>query len=167
MNSLCHVLVLSVLFYTGYCESCKNVEVSSKSFTTQDATIVTNIAYISEFIVKCGSGSLSHTYADVDGTIIPVFEVGPSTFQVSWTEDIKNARRGEVNIRLFDEDGYTALRKALRAGEEISSISPLFAVSIYHPGAFNGPWLKSEFLAVALSVVVAYLALSSRSKLLS
>ncbi|KAB0801539.1 hypothetical protein PPYR_05893 [Photinus pyralis] len=167
MISLIHIFIVSVLFCTGYCDSCKNAEISSKSFTTQDATIVTNIAYISEFSVKCGSGSLSHAYADVEGTVVPVFETAPSTFQVSWTEEIKNARRGEIKIRLFDEDGYTALRKALRANEDISTVSPLFSVSVSHPGAFNGPWLKSEFLAVALSVVVAYLALSSRSKLLS
>mgnify|MGYP003347284200 CR=1 FL=1 len=150
-----------------YCNSCKNLEVSSQSFTTQDATIVTNIAYISEFTVKCESGSLTHAYADVEGVIVPVFEIAPNTFQVSWTEEIKNARVGQINIRLFDEDGYTGLRKVLRSGEDISTVAPLFTVSLHHPGAFNGPWLKSEFLAVALSVIVAYLALSSRSKLLS
>ncbi|KAF5272856.1 hypothetical protein FQR65_LT00452 [Abscondita terminalis] len=167
MNQIFQLLIFSVICYSGYCNTCKNVEVTSKSFTTQDATIVTNIAYISEFTVKCGSGSLSHAYADVEGIIVPVFEVAPNTFQVSWTEETKNARRGQINIRMFDEDGYTALRKAIRAGEDISTISPLFSVIVNHPGAFNGPWLKSEFLAVALSVIVAYLALSSRSKLLS
>ncbi|KAK4871664.1 hypothetical protein RN001_015788 [Aquatica leii] len=167
MHQLFQFVIFSVIIYSGYCNSCKNLEVTSKSFTTQDATIVTNIAYISEFTVKCSSGSLSHAYADVEGVIVPVFEVSPNTFQVSWTEDTKNARRGQINIRMFDEDGYTTLRKAIRAGEDISTVSPLFSVTVNHPGAFNGPWLKSEFLAVALSVIVAYLALSSRSKLLS
>lgn len=86
---------------------------------------------------------------------------------MSWTEEIKTARSGERPIRIFDEDGYTALRKLLRSGEDISSVSPFFIVAVQHPGAFNGPWLKSEFLAAALSFVIAYLAVSSRSKLLS
>lgn len=68
---------------------------------------------------------------------------------------------------MFDEDSYTAFKKALRSGEDISAISPLFNVVVNHPGAFNGPWLKSEFLAAVLGLVVAYLALSSRSKLLA
>lgn len=86
---------------------------------------------------------------------------------MSWTEDIKTAKSGERSIRVFDEDGFTALRKAIRAGEDISTVSSLFNVAVSHPGAFNGPWLKSEFLAAALSLVIAYLAISSRSKLLS
>ncbi|KAF5282358.1 hypothetical protein FQA39_LY17602 [Lamprigera yunnana] len=167
MNKFLQALIVTISFYSASCNTCKNFEISSKSFTTQDATIVTNIAYVSEFSVKCSSGSFSHAYADVEGAIIPVFEVGPNTFQVSWIEEIKNARRGSINIRLFDEEGYTALRKAIRAGEDISTVEPLFSVAVNHPGAFNGPWLKSEFLAVALSVVVAYLALTSRSKLVS
>ncbi|KAF2890643.1 hypothetical protein ILUMI_15530 [Ignelater luminosus] len=162
-----HFLVLFAFVSSGLCSSCTNPQVTSKSFTTQDATIVTNIAYISEFNLKCSSGSVSHLYADVDGIIVPVSEIAPNNYQVSWTEEIKTARRGDVTLRLFDEDGYTTLRKAIRAGEDLSAVSPLFTVTINHPGAFTGPWLKSEFLAAALAFVVAYLALSSRSKLLS
>jgi len=162
-----HLFVFLGILSAGYCSSCSNPDVTSKSFTTQDATIVTNIAYISEFSVKCGSGAVSHLYADVEGVIVPVSEIAANKYQVSWTEEIKNARRGDVTVRLFDEDGYAALRKALRAGEDITTLSPLFTVAVNHPGAFNGPWLKSEFLAAALSLVVAYLALSSRAKLLS
>lgn len=87
--------------------------------------------------------------------------------QVSWTEEIKTARRGDIAIRIFDEDGYSAFRKALRTDEPTSSIPTLTTITLNHPGAFNGPWLKSEFLAAALSLIVAYLALSSRSKLLA
>lgn len=86
---------------------------------------------------------------------------------MSWTEEIKIAKSGERSVRIFDEDGFTAVRKALRAGEDISTVNSLFSVAVNHPGAFNGPWLKSEFLAAALSLVIAYLAISSRSKLLS
>lgn len=70
-------------------------------------------------------------------------------------------------IRLFDEDGNIAVRKALRDGEDISKVQPIFTVTINHPGAFSGPWLKSEFLAVVLSFVIAYVAISSRSKLVN
>lgn len=70
-------------------------------------------------------------------------------------------------VRLFDEDGNIAVRKALRDGEDVNAVQPLFTVNINHPGAFTGPWLKSEFVAVVLSVLIAYLAITSRSKLVS
>lgn len=62
--------------------SCNNPQITSNSFTTQDATIVANIAYVSEFSVKCESGAVSNLYADVDGVIAPVTIVGTDKFQV-------------------------------------------------------------------------------------
>ncbi|KAK9696229.1 Translocon-associated protein, delta subunit precursor (TRAP-delta) [Popillia japonica] len=111
--------------------------------------------------------SISNLYADIDGNIQPVSLIDPNTYQVSWTEEIATARSGERIVNLFDEEGYTALRKAIRNGDDVSKISELFSITVNHPGAFTGPWLKSEFLAAILSVVVAYIAFSSRSKLLS
>lgn len=86
---------------------------------------------------------------------------------MSWTEEIKSASSGDRAISLYDNDGYTLYRKAVRAGEDINTVPTLIKISITHPGAFQGPWLKSEFLAASLSLVVAYLAFSSRAKLLS
>lgn len=65
------------------CSSCTNPEVTSKSFTTQDATIVSNIAYISEFTVKCDSGDIGSIYAELDGNVVPVSIVGPNRYQVN------------------------------------------------------------------------------------
>jgi len=159
-------LLLGV-FTCGLCKTCTSPEVTSITFTTQDATIVSNIAFISEFSIKCETGSLSNLYADVEGNVVPVSAVGEDKFQVSWTEDTKTARSGDKVVRIFDEDGYTAFRKASRAGDDTSAIAPLIDVIVNHPGAFNGPWLKSEFLATIVSVVIAYVAISSKSKLSS
>lgn len=64
--------------------ACSNPEVTSKSFTTQDATIVSHIGFISEFSVKCSSGQVSSLYAQLeDGSVIPVAVVGPQAYQVS------------------------------------------------------------------------------------
>lgn len=86
---------------------------------------------------------------------------------MSWTEDTKKASRGDYNIRLFDEDGYTAVRKAQRSGADVQSIAELASVVVSHPGAFNGPWVNSEILAASLSIIVAYVAFATKSKLLS
>ncbi|KAJ8945610.1 hypothetical protein NQ314_009137 [Rhamnusium bicolor] len=154
MAQLLFLAMIFAVLSVGLCSSCSGFEVTSKSFTTQDATIVSNIAFISEFTVKCGSGELESLYVELDGN-------------VSWTEESKLARTGDKVIRLFDEDGYTTYRKALRAGEDVSTVPALFSVVVNHPGAFNGPWLKSEFIATAISLVIAYFALASRAKVVS
>ncbi|XP_019872776.1 translocon-associated protein subunit delta [Aethina tumida] len=167
MAKLLGLSVLFCVFAAVLCDTCKNVQVTSKSFTTQDVTIVTNVAYISEFSVQCGSGALNALYAEIEGNVVPVSSVGPNKYQVSWTEDPKTAKRGDRVVRLFDEDGYTALRKAIRAGEDVSSVSELANVVINHPGAYSGPWLRGEVVATIISIVIAYFAIVSKSKVVS
>lgn len=87
--------------------------------------------------------------------------------QVSWTEDSKLAKKGQHNIRIFDEEGYAALRKALRGNEPTSSVSEFFNVAVKHPGAYNGPWLRSEFVAVVISLLVSYFAVTTKAKIVS
>lgn len=64
------------------CSSCENPQITSKTFTTQDATVVLNIAYVTEFEVQCKSGTLSNLYADIDGAVVPISVIGPNTYQV-------------------------------------------------------------------------------------
>lgn len=70
-------------------------------------------------------------------------------------------------IRLFDEDGFAAFRKAQRSSADVSSVPALAEVNLSHPGAFYGPYVNSEILAAGLSFLVAYVAFSTKSKLLS
>lgn len=112
---------------------------------------------------------------------------------MSWTEEIKKARRGDHVVRLFDEEGFAAVRKAQRSGADVASIPALAEITVSHPGSFNGnedflfsfvlcstiftglymyfsrsgPYVNSEILAAGLSILVAYVALSTKSKLLS
>lgn len=86
---------------------------------------------------------------------------------MSWTEETKRAYRGEYLVRLYDEEGFAAVRKAQRSGADVESIAPLAEVSVDHPGAFYGPYVNSEILAAGLSILVAYVAFSTKSKLLS
>ncbi|ENN76764.1 hypothetical protein HUJ04_012339 [Dendroctonus ponderosae] len=159
---------LFLVFLPALSLACVKPEVTSKSFTTQDATIVAHIGFISEFQVKCSSGEVSSLYAELeDKTIVPVAIVAPNIYQVSWTEDSKTAGKGEHIIRIFDEEGYAAIRKALRGNEPTSSVPELFKVSVYHPGAYNGPWLRSEFLAVVVSLLISYFAITAKAKIVS
>ncbi|XP_044742695.1 translocon-associated protein subunit delta [Chrysoperla carnea] len=162
---ICFLALTTTAVFGGVC--IKPAEVSATSFTTQDATVVSEIALVAEFSLKCSNGVVpDNLYADIDGLITYVAKIDDK-FQVSWTEDIKKAQRGDRNIRIFDEEGYATLRKTLRSGDDSSAVEPLVTVVVNHPGAFNGPWLKSEFIAAVLSIVVAYVAFSSKAKLLA
>ncbi|XP_060515745.1 translocon-associated protein subunit delta [Cylas formicarius] len=164
-------IVLASFFFvsfTGFCGACTNPQVTSKSFTTQDATIVSHIAYVSDFSVKCSSGEAGSLYAELeDGSITPVAIVGPQSYQVSWTEESKAAKSGDRIVRIFNEDGYTAIRKLLRAGESSYSVEPFFTAAVRHPGSYNGPWVKSEFIAAIAALVVSYFAIATRAKIVS
>nr|XP_023026674.1 translocon-associated protein subunit delta-like [Leptinotarsa decemlineata] len=95
------------------------------------------------------------------------FPVGSNQYQVSWTEEPKTARKGERLLGLFNEDGHTTYRKEIPAKEDVSAVPALITVVVNYPGAFIGPWLKSEVITTILSLVIAYFALVSRSKVVS
>lgn len=87
--------------------------------------------------------------------------------QVSWTEDIKKVHSGNYEVKLYDEESYAAIRKAHRNNEDPSSVKPLAVVTVTNPGVYQGPWINSELLAVALAALVSYAAFSAKSKLLA
>ncbi|KAF4528570.1 hypothetical protein B566_EDAN014783 [Ephemera danica] len=131
------VLSCLLLVSWGLCalgDSCGRPEVQASSYTTQDATVLTNIAYVAEFTLKCSNPVKGlPLYAEVQGKIFPA------------------ARTADDNRY---QEGYAALRKALRSGEEAASVKPLAALILNHPGAYQGPWVNSEFMAAALAVVL-------------
>lgn len=86
---------------------------------------------------------------------------------MSWTEEIKTSSSGEHKVRIFDEEGFAALRKAQRAGESLSSVKELATVAVKHPGVYKGSYINSEMLATALVSVIAYVAFSTRSKIVA
>uniref|UniRef100_A0A224XMB2 Translocon-associated protein subunit delta n=1 Tax=Panstrongylus lignarius TaxID=156445 RepID=A0A224XMB2_9HEMI len=146
---------------------CKDPEIKATSYTTEDGTVVTNVAFVTEFTLKCSNGvSEIPLYADVSGKMFPAVQLSKDSYQVSWVEEIQKARSGVYSINFYDEEGYALLRKALRNYEQASSVKPLFNIVINHPGTYQGPWLNSEFLAAALAIVVWYLAFTAKSKLL-
>ncbi|EDS33224.1 translocon-associated protein, delta subunit [Culex quinquefasciatus] len=149
--------------------SCSNPVVKSSFFSTSDATIVSQIAFVTEFTLKCSNAGAEKLplFAEIGGKLAPVVRVGDSKYQVSWNEEIKKASSGKYTIRLFDEESFAAVRKAQRAGEDIQSVKALTSVQISFPGAYKGPWINSEILAAGVVAFVAYVAFSTRTKLLA
>lgn len=166
----CFVLLFaSCLYSSSSAAQCKDPQVSSLSYTTQDGMVVAEIAFISEFTLECSNkvSGLS-LYGEIDGKILPVMKVdGRTKYQVSWTEEIKKARSGDYVISLYDEEGYGNLRKTIRSGEDPKSVTPLTVITLNYSGAYLGPWVNSEFLAAVLLIGAWYVAFVHKSKLLS
>lgn len=76
-------LVLAVL-NGALAESCRNPRAEAASFTSEDATIVSQIAYIAEFSLQC-DGDLPKDYAlyaEVEGRPLTAARVGENKYQV-------------------------------------------------------------------------------------
>lgn len=85
MSKLLFVCAFAVIISSVFALTCTNPKVESSSFTTQDATIVSQIAFISEFTLKCSNGASETVplFAEVDGRLSPVARIGTDKFQVS------------------------------------------------------------------------------------
>ncbi|XP_023396563.1 translocon-associated protein subunit delta isoform X3 [Loxodonta africana] len=146
-------------------EACMEPQITPSYYTTSDAVISTETVFIVEISLTCKNRVQNMAlYADVSGKQFPVTrgqDVG--RYQVSWSLDHKSAHAGTYEVRFFDEESYSLLRKAQRNNEDISVIPPLFTVSVDHRGTWNGPWVSTEVLAAVVGLVIYYLAFSAKS----
>ncbi|KAF7209777.1 translocon-associated protein subunit delta [Nothobranchius furzeri] len=156
---------LSLLAVSCLGESCTDPVITPSAYTTSDAVISSESVFIVELSLTCANGAQSVTlYADVNGRQFPVTrgqDVGK--YQVSWSLPHKQATSGSYQVKFFDEESYSALRKAQRNNEDINAIQPLFSVNIDHRGAWNGPWVSTEVVAALIGILVYYLAFSAKS----
>lgn len=75
--------VLSVFAASAFGAQCTSPTVSASTFTSSDATIVSQIASIVDLSFKCSSGEVTQLFAEVAGQVLPVAKVGTDKYQVS------------------------------------------------------------------------------------
>ncbi|XP_045456735.1 translocon-associated protein subunit delta [Melitaea cinxia] len=160
--------VLALAICGSLAETCKNPQAGADSFTSLDATIVTQIAYITEFTLKCDNPLPQNfaLYAEVEGKPLTAARIAENRYQVSWTEEPSKARAGVHEVSIFDEEGWASLRRARRSDPSVT-VAPLLSIQLQHPGSYSGPWVNSEILATVLSIIVAYTALRNKSMILA
>lgn len=80
-------LITLFLISGAFAESCQNPKVEAASFTSLDATVVTQIAYITEFTLKCDNALPENyaLYAEVEGKPLTAARIGENKYQVSIT----------------------------------------------------------------------------------
>ncbi|KAL4227076.1 SWI/SNF and RSC complex subunit Ssr4 [Mactra antiquata] len=152
-------------------ETCSNPQVKSSVYTTTEAASSMETVFIVQFALKCAnSASNLNLFADVNGRTFPVTRSEDNSdylYQVSFSDENKNLPSGTYDVKFYDEDGYSNLRKAQRSGDDTSSVQSLFSIAVQHPGVWKGPLVASEIVALAVSASVFYFAYITRSKLQS
>ncbi|XP_061186532.1 translocon-associated protein subunit delta-like [Saccostrea echinata] len=163
------LVVLLVVPFLVLGDSCASPEIKAETYTTTEAIVSTETVFIVQFTLACQNKVRDmNLYADINGKTLPVTKTDrPDFYQVSISDDHKKLPAGKYEVRLYDEEGYSALRKAQRSGESVDSIKPVTTITINHPGVWKGPIVQSEFVAVFIAILVWYFAYSTKSQLQS
>lgn len=89
MRQFVSALLISLFVASAYGSSCTSPKATVTSFSTQDATILTQLAHVGEFSLKCGNGGKPNLFAEFPcGKVVPVAQVGDDKYQVSSTLSI-------------------------------------------------------------------------------
>uniref|UniRef100_A0A3B1JNE7 Translocon-associated protein subunit delta n=1 Tax=Astyanax mexicanus TaxID=7994 RepID=A0A3B1JNE7_ASTMX len=142
-------LILALLFCLCNGEGCLDPVITPSTYTTNDAVISSESVFIVELSLACANGVQSVAlYADVNGRQFPVTrgqDVGK--FQVSWSLPHKQASSGTYQVKFFDEESYSALRKV-----------GWHSLATQHmPCMHNVPLLQCEIMRMCVCVCVCVL----------
>ncbi|WAR26574.1 SSRD-like protein [Mya arenaria] len=134
---------------------CTSPSVKSSTYTTSEASSSTNTVFIVQFSLSCKNGAKvqvtlkieSVILAEVNGnTDLTLYaDINGKTVPVSFSDENKNLPSGSYDVKFYDEDGFSNLRK----------------------GVWKGPLVPSELVATATAVLVWFLAYSARNSLQS
>lgn len=86
MRQFVSALLISLFVASAYGTACTSPKATVTSFSTQDATILTQLAHVGEFTLKCGNGAKPTLFAEFPcGKVVPVAQVGDEKYQVGET----------------------------------------------------------------------------------
>jgi len=165
---LCLVFISSVLALAA--GACDNAKTSLMSYTASDAQVLTHIPFIAQFSLTCKGVQANDVplYANVDGTWAQVAtSKDGSQYQLGWTKELKNAKPADYTIDLYDEDGFSAIKRITERSEDPSTVKPLTTLTINYTGSYKGPYFSSELIALAVAFLAVYFAYTTQAKLLA
>ncbi|CAH1265710.1 SSR4 [Branchiostoma lanceolatum] len=147
-----------LFFCSSNAQSCVGPTVEATSFTSTDANLAMETTFLVEFTLTCKNAAKDLVlHADIGDRQFPVSRSADGIhYQVSWTEEHKEAPAGSYDIRFFDDEGFSALRKAQRSDQDVSAVSSLFTITVHHRGVSQGPWVSSPTVA-AISAFAVWL----------
>ena len=65
---------------------------------------------------------------------------------MAWTQEVEKAKAGDFEVNLYDDSGYSAMKRVLERGDDATSVKPLVTIVVNHP-------VSSGHNACRLSVV--------------
>lgn len=72
MNKIALLCVLGGVISVAFAETCQKPEVVSSTYVTEDATVLTDVAFTTQFVLKCSNGVKGLSlYAEVEGKTLP------------------------------------------------------------------------------------------------
>ncbi|OUC46916.1 arrestin domain protein [Trichinella nativa] len=133
---LCFFLISSCI-----ADTCHNPTlVKHSGYSTTDSFFNAKTAIVIEFSVNCDQPVKEYPlYWEYEGDVHLAAQLPTGLhYQITFVNDHKKIGRGQYDIRIFDEEGFAALRKAMRAKVDTNeAVKPLFTVSYYHPKVYT------------------------------
>ncbi|XP_014788828.1 translocon-associated protein subunit delta [Octopus bimaculoides] len=163
--SIFSLLLLLPLFASG--DTCLGPTVTPQVYTTPEATTSSETIFIVQFSLTCKNDLTNiNLYADINGKPVPATKTTiANQYQVTFSDSHSQLPAGTYVAKFYDEEGYSALRKAQRNNEDIESIKPIFTIDIDHRGVWKGAYIQSEFVAAVVAILVWYFAYNAKSQL--
>lgn len=83
-------------------ETCQKPEVAASAYVTEDATVLTNVAFTTQFVLKCSNGVKGISlYAEIEGKVLPAVRLSADNKyqvrEVCRTYERSNKRERKVN----------------------------------------------------------------------
>ncbi|XP_033113990.1 translocon-associated protein subunit delta-like [Anneissia japonica] len=156
------ILLVFPLLVSG--QKCEGAKVKEKVYSTSDAVTSSQTVFSVEFKLDCKNNAKNlFLNADVNGYQMPVGRTGDNQYQVSWLEEHSAAKAGQYDVKIFDEEGFSAMRKAQRDGKTDSK--PLVTIPVIHKGVSSGVWVRTEVVVTGASLFVWYMAYRAKSNI--
>jgi len=72
MNKIAFLCALASIISVVFADTCQKPEVVSSTYVTEDATVLTDVAFTTQFVLKCNNGVKGLSlYAEVEGKTLP------------------------------------------------------------------------------------------------
>jgi len=172
-----YALVLAAIISLSSAEQCLSPTLTHTSYTSSEASTARETVFIVSFGLTCKNEAAStpNVYAVLasgEGKALSAVKTAAKTaagYQISFSGEHADLPRGAYAVRLYDEDGFAALKKAQRqeGGEESAeaAVTPLSQLTLEHNGVWKGELVRGETVALALAFVFFYLAHSAKSRI--
>ncbi|CAL8095126.1 unnamed protein product [Calicophoron daubneyi] len=160
--------------------ACSDFETRTVSYTSKEAVLSTQTVVIVEGEAKCrgkGVTSISQTLVCSFFTVFPAvrrtkwnFTAGiiscrvPRCFQVTYVFEDKEFPKGSYEVRFFNDEGASILRRSAKGASVDGSAKPVFTVPIRHKGVSKTPWVYPETVALGAISIITLAAFLTKSR---